>query len=179
MDSEQSGPTKLPWFLRLHWGWLVAAAILQTFLSAAYPRWLYYPVVDLMFWWSLVQAGWMCKADTQSSAIYWYGASLVLLVSPWNSIPGMGHQFLPVTEFVNIPTVADALLFAGFLLWISSNFVLRSDMLRYFNGFDSRRLRLGILQAFVWNVFYFQYHFNKMAKFDDTPPAPGVTPSVE
>jgi hypothetical protein len=84
----------------------------------------------------------------------------------------MGHKFLPVSEFVNIPTVGDALMLGGFLLWIAANFVFRSDILRYFNGIDPGRVRIGILQAFVWSALCFQYHFNRA----QTPKKGGVTP---
>src|ERR1017187_2535972 len=141
MDAEPGGSVEFPWFLKLHWGWLVAAFFLQTFLSVALPPRLQL-LTDLMIWWPLLQSGWLRKVDRRSNAVYWYGTSLILMTVPWHLVPGLSHAFLPVTQFVRIPTVADALALAGFLLWISTNFVLRSDMLRYFNGVNRGRVRM-------------------------------------
>jgi hypothetical protein len=175
MGLEATTPLPLPWFLKLHWGWLLLAGFVQTLMGVGYPS-VGSPYVDILFLWPLVQAGWLWKVDRRCTAIYWYGASLALLFAPSGWIPEGGHKFLPVSRFVNIPTVAGAVVMAGLFVWIGSLFVLRRDMQRHFSRAYGIALQMGLLKTFAFNTYYFQYKFNEIDRLT-TRPASAVTPA--
>jgi hypothetical protein len=128
--------------------------------------------------WPLVQAGWLWKVDRQCTAVCWYGASLILILAPASKIPWGSHKFLPVSQFVNIPTVADAVVMAGLFVWMWSVFALRREMCRHFNRAYGIVLKMGLATTFVFNIFYIQYKFNEIARFT-TLPQSAATPAAK
>jgi hypothetical protein len=159
-NETPANAVKLPWFLTMSWGWLFAAAIVLSIFAHSVVR-LRFPYLDLIFFWPLVQAGWLRSIDRRSYAAYIYSLSLVL------GIAFSFAQAYPRTEKI----LGDMWLAS----WVLANFVFRYDMLRYFGGRESI---MGLLETFAWNTFYFQYQFNKVAKLQrydsqDIMPAAG------
>jgi len=117
-----------------------------------------------MFLWPLVQAGWLWKVDHRCTAVYWYSASVAIILAPRGVIPWGDHKFLPVSRFVNIPTVAGAVAMVGLFVWIWALFVLRREMQRHFKRADGIVLEMRLTSTLVFNTYYVQYKFNEIAR---------------
>jgi hypothetical protein len=149
---------ELPLLLTLHWGWLLAASIVVEVLQVSF-HWRQDTAaiveVFVIVLWSLVQAGWLKSADMRSKAIYWNVAIVVLnLVS------------LALDHSVRVPDGVDATLgIATAAFSITSIFVFRSEMQRYFNDTDDVGLKLSPWMTLFFSTLYFQYHFHKIAEF--------------
>ena len=68
---------------------------------------------------------------------------------------------------------AGLLIFCAFLLagayfhW-KAIFGIRASMVRYYNSVEPINLRLSAIMTFFFNVFYFQYHFTRIAVWKQT-----------
>jgi hypothetical protein len=105
--------------------------------------------------WSLLQAGWLRKADARSTAICWYAGSILL----------SGGLFLPGLV-VHLPEAVNNLWSIAFVVvWVAGIFMFRRDMQRYFNTTDNVGLGLSRWMTLFFNVVYFQYHLHDIAEF--------------
>ena len=154
---------------RLHWG-LVLLFVVLTF--------------GLFSWiWIFVQASFANKLRTKHTPMRFYGIGIALLVFAGVTKVAASAVGEPGLEFF-------ALLgyLAGGLFVISGNVSLKSALEDYYNRVEPMPLQLSGTMVFFFNVFYFQYHLNRIREwkisggawnsglpvFRDLQPQPGV-----
>jgi hypothetical protein len=57
---------------------------------------------------------------------------------------------------------------AGFVLLCCAEVAMARDLEAYYNSTENIGLRLSGAMVFFFNVFYFQYHFSRIAKWKKT-----------
>jgi hypothetical protein len=57
---------------------------------------------------------------------------------------------------------------AGFVLYVVGVFQMKSDLESYYNSTERINLRLNGVMVFFFNVYYFQYHFSRIAQWKKT-----------
>ena len=144
---------KLPFFLTMHWAWLlIPAAIEKTlWLSLRWQRW---PISIGLFIWVLMQAAWLRSASRSSNAVFWYLATGMLAIADVIA----SHQYSPMSFAVL--TIDTAFMF----VWISSIFVMRRDLQRYVQSLcDCQYFYMNGWMTLLFSTFYFQYKFRWIA----------------
>jgi len=117
--------------------------------------------------WIIVEAAWIRKIKPQSK-----GLLLVIL----GIATTYGIQF--VNGFItamntNEPNPLAGLLvlagaIVGAILLLVGVFTMRSDLEDYYNSVEPVNLRLSGVMTFFFSVYYFQYHFSRIAKWKKT-----------
>jgi hypothetical protein len=151
-SGDEFEAADLPWFLSLHWAWLVAAEVAEGFLRLHF-QWTHWPTLDVVFLWSFLQAGWLSRVDQRSNAIYWYVGDLAL---------GYVSRFGVVEN--RFPALDGILTLAVAVIAFVSLFHLRRDMERYFKDTDDIDLKLSPGMIFFFNTLYFQSQFGEVAR---------------
>ncbi len=140
----------------LHWGLL----LLFSLFAGAF-----------MLAWALVQAYFVRQIDPASRAIRLYTINLVL-------IPIVGF-FLFVAAIAGSATKSP-IIFASFLaliiayfiassfLYLTATYNMRRSLLTYYNSIENCGLRLGPVMTFFFGPLYFQYHFNRINRWQTT-----------
>jgi hypothetical protein len=152
-DFEAAEP---PWFLTLHWAWLLVAEAVAYALRARY-SWERLPSLDVLLFWSFLQAGWLSRVDQRSNTIYWYLGDFILGCATASRVVERG-----------IPTVAVLLRLTVAVIAIVSLFHFRREMKRYFEDTDDIDLDLSPWMTFQFSTLYFQYKFRKISKLRKT-----------
>jgi hypothetical protein len=150
--GEEFEAAELPWFLTLHWGWLLAAEAAEKILRVHF-HWTSWASLNVYILWSFLQAGWLSRVDQRSTAIYWYVVDLVL-----------GYAATSGVIRGRFPAVPDVLALAVAVTTITGLFHLRRDMTRYFKDTDDVDLHLGGWMTYFFNTLYFQYQFCEVAR---------------
>jgi hypothetical protein len=57
---------------------------------------------------------------------------------------------------------------AGTVVWIMGIFKMRAAIQDYYNTVEPISLRLSGVMTFFFNIFYFQYHFSRIASWKRT-----------
>lgn len=116
--------------------------------------------INLLSIWFLFQAGWLRRADRSSFAIYWYLGAFAL---------GLLQAF---GEMLGSRVASNVLEYLCAAVFLAAIFIFRHEMMRYFNGKDDVGLRLSAWMSPFFNMIYFQYHFNEIARFKLRNPEP-------
>ena len=111
--------------------------------------------------WDIVEAAWLRRVQRPSTALGLYIAVAVLylikLPMVWHStLYNLGYEPPMDAPYATLITIA------SLVLLITSRFVLRSELLRHFNGPEPIGLRLNWLLTLLFGGLYFQYHFNRI-----------------
>jgi uncharacterized protein DUF4339 len=103
--------------------------------------------------WAFVQASFVKKIDPASKAVMYYGIGMALMFAAGglSAVPQM-KEFSSLVNLVG----------AGF--WIYSAFNVRASLLKHYNSVEPIGLVLSPVMTFFFNVYYFQYHFTRMAE---------------
>lgn len=152
-SGEEFEAADLPWFLTLHWGWLLVGSMVLSVLGTRF-HWTYAFWVDAGLVWSFLQAGWLMRMDQRSTAFYWYVGDY-LLVCVGKS--GVVHDRFPEFTEVALPVIATVIA-------IASLFHFRRDMMRYFKDTDDIDLKLSGWMTYFFSTPYFQYKFREVAQ---------------
>src|SRR5262249_45359666 len=79
------------------------------------------------------------------------------------AIGGDSHGDPPVGSLLG-----GGLVVAGAVMFLVAVFTMRSDMEDYYNSAEPINLRLSGVMTFFFAVYYFQYHFSRVAKWKKT-----------
>jgi hypothetical protein len=124
--------------------------------------------------WDIVQSAWMKRVDRHSIAIFLYIAEFVVfLLKLPSTLHTVAHNFGAATY---LETPSWWLIITGVILLLASRFVLRSELLKHFNGTEPIGLRLNWFWTLLFGGLYFQFHFNRIDEVKRTlrisaPPA--------
>src|SRR6478609_130748 len=116
--------------------------------------------------WLFIEAGFVKKIDSESKGIAFLAGSLVtevvafvvfftsIAINPDRQDPGAS---------VFVPFLLIAL--AGAVLHFIGVFQMRSSLENYYNTVEPINLRLSGVMTFFFAVYYFQYHFSRIANW--------------
>jgi hypothetical protein len=135
----------------LHWGWL----LLLNFITRSY-----FNII-----WALIQANWARKLSGKNSAIVliaMYPASMIsgVIAIVIATVAGAGAE--------SLSTLGGLLIIAGVICLIVGSFKIRAAMEEYYNTVEDIGLTLSGAMTFFFNVIYFQYHINRIARWKKT-----------
>jgi GYF domain 2 len=127
----------------LHWGLVLLFSILSCGLFSAV--------------WNLVQAAWMKKVAPQSTALYYYIASLCVLAATFfiGVEAAYTHSSSSTVGAVNL---------VYYILLLIGRFSLRNSLEQHYNSVEPMGLSLSGVMTFFFGDIYFQYHFNDIMR---------------
>jgi hypothetical protein len=119
--------------------------------------------------WLFIEAGFVKKIDSESKGISFLAGSIVIeivaVVVFFTSIAmSPDRQDPPASVFV--PFILIAL--AGVVLHFIGVFQMRTSLQNYYNTVEPIHLRLSGVMTFFFAVYYFQYHFSRIANWKRT-----------
>jgi uncharacterized protein DUF4339 len=119
--------------------------------------------------WLFIEAGFVKKIDSESKGIAFLAGSLVTeivaVIALFTSI-GMSPDRQDPSPTVFVPFILIAL--AGVVLHFIGVFQMRSSLENYYNTVEPINLRLSGVMTFFFAVYYFQYHFSRIANWKRT-----------
>jgi hypothetical protein len=127
----------------LHWGLVLLFSILSCGLFSAV--------------WNLVQAAWMKKVAPQSTALYYYIASLCVLAATF--LIGVEAAYTHSSS-----STVGAVNLVYYILLLIGRFSLRSSLEQHYNSVEPMGLSLSGVMTFFFGDIYFQYHFNDIMR---------------
>lgn len=112
--------------------------------------------------WAIKEAIFVKKLDPNSKGVLFLGlASAVIVVQAVLQIMNMRASSVSEAQmFVVIIAVLNLIIAALSLIGI---FGMRRSLVNYYNNVEPIGLQLGGAMTFFFNVFYFQYHFSRIA----------------
>jgi hypothetical protein len=118
--------------------------------------------------WLFVEAAFVRKIAPQSKGLMLMVATVVGIY---------GGQFLNIfasafrgsdTPNPLFPLLALLFFLGGFVCYIAAVFSMRTDLENYYNSTENIGLHLSGVMTFFFAVYYFQYHFSRIAKWKKT-----------
>ncbi|GAB2604071.1 hypothetical protein GCM10027034_41440 [Ramlibacter solisilvae] len=147
IPSAVQPDTAVPPPPRLHW----ALVLLLSFVTFG----LFFVI------WMFVQARWVRRIDPASDAIPLTLVYLALVIA--------GQWMGAGTAEDSASAATGALLvLAGWIVSFFAFFSMRRSMLDHYNRREPIGLRLSAFMTFVFNVFYFQHHMTRIARWKAT-----------
>jgi hypothetical protein len=107
--------------------------------------------------WLFVEANFAKRIDRSSNAILFYILALICLVFGGAASGASHHQGIEGLGSL-----------VGFVLALIGHYNIRSSLETHYNREENIGLRLSGVMVFFFNVFYFQYHFTRIAKWRRT-----------
>ncbi|MBI4890573.1 MAG: DUF4339 domain-containing protein [Acidobacteria bacterium] len=137
----------------LHWGLL----LIFSFFAGAF-----------MLAWAMVQANFVKQIDPASRAMRLYTINLILMpimgvVMFVAAIAGSATR--SVIFFATFLLLLIAYLIASSILYLKATYNMRRSLLAYYNSIENYGLRLGPVMTFFFGPLYFQYHFNRINRW--------------
>lgn len=118
--------------------------------------------------WLFIEAGFVKKIDSESKGVAFLVGALitqvVAVIVLFTSI-GMSPNQEPSFAFF-VPFIF--IMIAGTVLHFIALFQMRSSIQNYYNTVEPINLRLSGVMTFFFAVFYFQYHFSRIANWKRT-----------
>jgi hypothetical protein len=113
--------------------------------------------------WIIVEAAWIRKIKPQSKG-------LLLVILGIASIYGIqiANGIISGLSRTEPNPLLSLLVFAGAIVLLVGSFVMRSDLEDYYNNVEPVNLQLSGVMTFFFSVYYFQYHFSRIAKWKKT-----------
>ena len=113
--------------------------------------------------WIIVEAAWIRKIKPASKG-------LLLVIIGIASIYGIQlvSGFIAGINNTEPNPLAGLLVLAGGIVLLIGTFAMRSDLEDYYNSVEPINLQLSGVMTFFFSVFYFQYHFSRIAKWKKT-----------
>lgn len=112
--------------------------------------------------WLIVEAAFVRKVKTESKGLlFTILATAVLFVGGFANgiITAINHEPTPFGPLITI---------AGVVLYLVGVFQMKSDLEDYYNSTENINLQLSGVMVFFFNVYYFQYHFSRIAQWKKT-----------
>jgi GYF domain 2 len=131
--------------------------------------------------WIFVQARWIKSIDRSSTAIRDYilgmllgvcgvvACASIVLISVGTG--GISEERVSAAGIGSLGlglTVLSAFVIAGAIFHFRAIFGMRTSMLTHYNTVEPINLKLSAIMTFFFNVFYFQYHFTRIAIWKKT-----------
>jgi hypothetical protein len=119
--------------------------------------------------WLFIEAGFVKKIDSESKGIAFLAGALVtevVAVIVFFTSIGMNPDRQDPPASVFVPFILIAL--AGAVLYLIGIFQMRSSLENYYNTVEPINLRLSGVMTFFFAVYYFQYHFSRIANWKRT-----------
>jgi hypothetical protein len=147
----------------------VAAPVLASSLAPPDFHWvlvlLLSPVTCFLFFiaWLIVEAAWIRKIKPQSKGL------LLVLLSVGGFFVGGFINTVAKSLNNNDPSLVGTLIeLAALVLYFAAIFTMRGDLEDYYNTTENIGLTLSPVVTFLFAVFYFQYHFSRIAAWKKT-----------
>ena len=119
--------------------------------------------------WLFIEAGFVKKIDSESKGIAFLAGALVTqivaVIVLFTSIGMSPDRQEPSFSFF-VPFIF--IMIAGTVLHFIGIFQMRSSIENYYNTAEPINLRLSGVMTFFFAVFYFQYHFSRIANWKRT-----------
>lgn len=112
--------------------------------------------------WLIVESVWIRKIKPASK-----GLLFVLLAQGCFLFGGFVNGFVGAVDH-GAPSFGSLFTLGGLVLHVVGIFTIRSDMEEYYNTTENIGLTLSGVMTFFFAVFYFQYHFSRIAKWKKT-----------
>ncbi len=113
--------------------------------------------------WLFIQAAFVKKIRPASNATMMYIAAIVL------GLVGYGMAVGSALADVRILGALGGLIYLGAaVVFIMTHFKMRSLLLEYYNTVEPINLRLSGVMTFFFSIYYFQYHFTRIAEWKRT-----------
>jgi hypothetical protein len=113
--------------------------------------------------WLIVEAAFIRKLKLESKGLLFTILAISILIGGGfinGVITAMNHgERNPFGALITI---------AGFVLYLVGLFQMKSDLEDYYNSAEPINLRLSGVMVFFFNVYYFQYHFSRIAQWKKT-----------
>lgn len=112
--------------------------------------------------WLIVEAAFVRKLKSDSKGLlFTILATAVLFVGSFANgiITAINHEPTPFGPLITI---------AGAVLYLVGVFQMKSDIEDYYNTTEPINLQLSGVMVFFFNVYYFQYHFSRIAQWKKT-----------
>jgi hypothetical protein len=114
--------------------------------------------------WLIVEAVWIRKIKPQSYALF-----VVLAAIGAGFASGfMGGAGLRAADGHGGNPLGSLLWFGSLILQLVAVFAMRSDLEDYYNSVEPINLQVSGVMTFFFAVFYFQWHFSRIAKWKKT-----------
>jgi GYF domain 2 len=107
--------------------------------------------------WLFVEAAWVKKVRSTSRAIFYLIGYVALAFTA---------GFIDSAEARN--PASGLLQLGAIVLYLCAAFSMRGDIEDYYNTEENISLSLSGVMTFFFNVFYFQYHFNRVNRWKQT-----------
>jgi|SRR5215813_1761717 len=118
----------------------------------------------LFLWvWLIVEAAWIRKIKPASK-----GLLFVLLALGCSLVSGFIGAVTGAMNQGQPNPVGSLFSLAALVLVLVGVFTMRGDLEEYYNSTENINLRLSGVMTFFFAVFYFQYHFSRIARWKKT-----------
>lgn len=108
--------------------------------------------------WMFIQAAWIRRVKSVNAPLYWLTAYLVAFCL---------YLYTSV-EYEGMPGVVMFWWLATMGTYLTAAFNMRAHIEDYYNSAENIGLSLSGLITFFFNVYYFQYHFNRINHWKKT-----------
>jgi hypothetical protein len=119
--------------------------------------------------WLFIEASFVKKIDPESKGVAFLAGSIVAPIIGGIMFAVSASGFTRERDVVPaffLPFLL--IIFSGFVLHMIGVFQMRSSIERYYNTVEPINLRLSGVMTFFFAVFYFQYHFTRIANWKRT-----------
>jgi hypothetical protein len=117
----------------------------------------------LMIVWVFIQANWARKLNGKNTAL------VLMFMYPAGLISGLITLFVGIAAKIPAITgLGSLMILAGLVCMVIANFKIRDAMEEYYNTVENIGLSLSGVMTFFFNVIYFQYHINRIARWKNT-----------
>lgn len=113
--------------------------------------------------WLIVEAAWIRKIKPSSKGLLYVLLSVASLF-----VGGFVNGFTGAMNHGQANPLGGLFTIAGYVLVIVAVFSMRSDLEDYYNTTENIGLNLSGVMTFFFAVFYFQYHFSRIAQWKKT-----------
>ncbi len=119
--------------------------------------------------WLFVEAGFVKKVDPESKAIPYLAGGIGAVVLGFIIFSASSANYNPERDGFPFGFIPFFLLcIASLVLHLMAVFQMRSSIERYYNTLEPINLRLSGVMTFFFAVYYFQYHFTRIANWKRT-----------
>ena len=113
--------------------------------------------------WLFIQSSFIKKIRPASNVTMLYILGFVM------GVVGYGALMISAMQQSQIGMALSSLLYLGSIVtWIIAVFKARSLLVEYYNTVEPISLRLSGVMTFFFSIYYFQYHFTRIADWKRT-----------
>ncbi|HZD95900.1 MAG TPA: DUF4339 domain-containing protein [Candidatus Sulfotelmatobacter sp.] len=113
--------------------------------------------------WLIVEAAFVRKIKPESK-----GLLFIVIAIAGFFVGGFVNGFLGALDHSDSGAIGGIISLAALVLYIVGVFQIKGDLEEYYNSVEPINLRLSGVMTFFFNVYYFQYHFSRIAQWKKT-----------